>query len=387
MQNKIVEININGKNIFLLPTAHISKISKQDVIDAVAEINPDTICVELDEQRYQKIIDENKFKETSIEDIIKEKKVNFLLVNLILSSFQRRMAENLDSNSGAEMIEGINQAQNLNKNLILADRSIGITFSRIWSSLNFFSKIKLLYNIVFSLFEDEKLSEEDLQNLQKQDVLEASINEIGKKFPVVKKILVDERDMYLAYKIKNAPGDKIFAVLGAAHLDGVLKNLKINYQIDDLDKKIEKSFISKIIPWIISLVLIGFLVSFIAVNKDLGFNQLKNWFLINGSFCALGILLVKGNILSAITGFLTAPFTILHPLLAAGWFAGLTEAKIIKPQVKDFENLALDTKTLKGFFSNKVTRILLVVVSANLFSMLAGFISSVDLIKNFLSLF
>lgn len=385
MNKKIIQIEINEKKIYLLPTAHVSNLSRQDVIEAVETIQPDSICVELDQQRYEKLTHPDAYQNQNIEQIIKEKKVNFLLVNLILSSFQRRMASHLNSQSGGEMIEAIHQAKTHNKELVLADRSISITFSRIYGSLSFFAKIKMIYNIISSLFDNQELSEKDLSNLQKQETIDAAMHEISANFPEVKRILVDERDQYLAHRIKSAKGHTVLAVLGAAHIEGVSKNLTQSYSIEHLDQKIKKSIFSKILSYVVPTILIGMLVYLGFNQKDIGLVQIRNWFLINGTLTAIGVLLVRGKLVSALVAFIVAPFTILHPLLAAGWFAGLMEAKLVKPQVKDFETLADDTKTIKGFFTNKVTRILLVVVAANLFATIAAVISSFALVQSILN--
>lgn len=387
MEDKYYKVTLAKKEIFLVPTAHISKNSIKDVEDTINEIEPESICVELDEQRYEKIKNPDNYKNQDISKIIKEKKVNFLLANLILASFQRRMAKKLETESGNEMLKAIELAKEKNCNLVLADRNIGITFSRIWSKLGLIEKAKLLTNIIFSLFDKNEITEEDIANLKKENVIDSAINDVSKQFPVVKEVLVDERDKYLAHKIKNAEGNKVVAVIGAAHMKGIVENIKKDYDINDIDKKIPKKLLSKIIPWIIPTIILVAIIFLLFTNLNKGLNQIKKWILITGCFSAFGTLLAKGHILSIIVAFLVAPITTIHPLLAAGWFSGLTEAKIRKPKVYDFENLADDTASFKGFFKNNVTRILLVVVFTNIFASLATIISSIDLFKNFFNNF
>ena len=212
MNANFVSLKYGEKEITLVKTAHISKNSVADVEEAVALINPDSICVELDKDRYETLNNREAWRENDIVKVIKDKKVGYLMVNIILASFQKRMAKKMDNTSGQEMITGIRLAKEGNKHLVLADRSIKTTFTRIWNKLTFMGKVKLLYTIVLSIFDDEDITEADLEELKKGDALEAAINDIGKGFPVVKEVLVDERDRYLAYKIKNAPGNKIVAV-------------------------------------------------------------------------------------------------------------------------------------------------------------------------------
>ena len=386
MNENIVKVNYKDKEIYLVKTAHVSKNSVNDVKECIREVKPDAICIELDEDRYKKLSEPNKWRETDIIKIIKEKKVGFLLVNIILSSFQRRMAKNMDTSSGGEMLEGINASKELNVPLVLADRPIRITFSRIWNSLGINEKSKLLVSIIGSIFDDEEISEEDLAALKEADALEAALNEVGKEFPVVKKILVDERDAYLSSKIKNANGKKIVAIIGAAHANGLIKALDKDVDTKQLEEVNKKKGIGSIIKWLIPIAILSAIIYTLITNRDVGLSQIKSWILWNGTLSALGVLLALGHPLSILTAFIMAPITSLNPLLAAGWFAGIVEAMIRKPKVKDFENLGEDTSSLKGFWKNRVTRILLVVVFANLFSSIGTIISGLDIFSKLFSL-
>ncbi len=387
MNENIVKVNYKDKEIYLVKTAHVSKNSVQDVKDCILEVGPDAICIELDEDRYKKLDEPDKWRESDIIKIIKEKKVGFLLVNIILSSFQRRMAKNMDTSSGGEMLEGIKASKELNIPLVLADRPIKITFSRIWNSLGLMEKSKLLTSIIGSIFDDEEITEEDLAALKQADALDAALREIGKEFPNVKKILVDERDQYLAAKIKNAPGKKIIAIIGAAHANGLIKSLDLDIDTNKLEEVNKKKSISSIIKWLIPIAIIAIIVYTLITNKDVGIAQIKSWILWNGTLSALGVLLALGHPLSIMAAFIMAPITSLNPLLAAGWFAGIVEAMIRKPKVKDFEDLGDDTSSLKGFWKNRVTRILLVVVFANVFSSIGTFVSGLDIFTKFLKNF
>lgn len=386
MNENIVKVNYKDKEIYLVKTAHVSKNSINDVRECIDEVKPDAICIELDEDRFKKLNEPDKWRETDIIKIIKEKKVGFLLVNIILSSFQRRMAKNMDTSSGGEMLEGIKASKELNVPLVLADRPIRITFSRIWNSLGINEKSKLLVSIIGSIFDDEEISEEDLAALKEADALEAALNEVGKEFPVVKKILVDERDEYLSSKIKNANGKKIVAIIGAAHANGLIKALDKDVDTKQLEEVNKKNGIGSIIKWLIPIAILSAIIYTLITNRDVGISQIKSWILWNGTLSALGVLLALGHPLSILTAFVMAPITSLNPLLAAGWFAGIVEAMIRKPKVKDFENLGEDTSSLKGFWKNRVTRILLVVVFANVFSSIGTIISGLDIFSKLFSL-
>ena len=385
MENNVITINLDGKEITLIPTAHVSKQSVELVEKTIDEIQPDSICIELDQDRYNSLTDPDRFRNTDIVKIIREKRVAMLLVNLILANYQKKMAANLSSTSGAEMLMGINKAKELNAQLIMADRPVQTTFKRIWANMGFKDKIQMLSAVISAIFDDEEISEEDLANLQQSDILNSALKEVSEKFPRVAEVLVDERDRYLASKIRHAPGSRVVAILGAAHTLNVPKYIQQEYDISQLDEIPPKKTSSKIIGWVIpALIIIAILFSF-KVNADIGLKQLKTWIILNGTLSALGALLGGGHPLSILVAFLAAPITSLNPLLASGWFAGLTEAWLRKPTVEDFEKLSDDTSTFKGFWKNKVSRILLIVLLASLGSSIGTFASGLSIFSSLIN--
>ncbi|MBR5341235.1 MAG: TraB/GumN family protein [Erysipelotrichaceae bacterium] len=384
MCENIVRLEYQDKEIYLVKTAHVSKTSIEDVDGCVEEVNPDSICIELDSQRYEKMENPEQWRDTDIVKIIKEKQVGFLMVNVILSSFQKRLAKSLGSTTGGEMLEGIKLYKERNINLVLADRPIKTTFSRIWAKLGTAEKYKLLSGIIASIFDNEEISEEDLAKLKEADALEAALMEVGKQFPTVKKVLVDERDQYLAEKIRTAPGKKIVAIIGAAHAPGIEKHLNDEIDTKELETVEKKKGLGSYIKYLIPALIVLLIVYTIFTNRDVAMSQIRSWILWNGGLSALGVMLALGHPLSVLTALIMSPITSLNPLLAAGWFAGLVEATIRKPKVKDFEDISEDTSSFKGFWKNRVTRTLMVVIFANLFSSIGTFVSGIDIVKKFI---
>ena len=381
----VEHIIYQDKDIYLIKTAHVSKESVQEVHEVIEEINPDTICVELDKGRYESLQNKEAYRQMDIIKIIKEKRTAIILVNLILASYQKRMANKLDVNSGDEMRAAIEEAHKRNTELVLADRNIQTTFTRVWRSHTFFDKIKLIGNIISACFDDEDISEEELAKLKETDMLTAALHDISEAFPKFAESLIFERDRYLTAKIREAKGQKIVAVIGAAHSLGIKEHINDPIDIEELDKIPPKSLFSKVAKWIIPICIIALIISSFQINSDLGLAQIKSWIIWNGSLSAIGTALVLGHPLSIITAFIASPITSLNPLLAAGWFAGLVEAYVRKPRVIDLENLSDDMSSLKKMMSNRFIRILLVVIVANLFSSIATYISGFDIIKNLLN--
>ncbi len=384
MRENIVKLKYQDKDIYLVRTAHVSKDSVEDVRDCIEEVDPDSICIELDAQRYEKLENPEQWRETDIVKVIKNKQVGFLMVNVILSSFQRRLARSLGSDTGGEMMEAIRLSKEKNKKLVLADRPIKTTFSRIWAKLGGKEKIRLLSGIISSIFDDEEISEEDIAKLKETDTLEAALMDVSKEFPTVKRVLVDERDMYLAQKIKTAPGNRIVAVIGAAHAGGISRYIEEDIDTDELEVVEKKKGFSSYVKYLIPAAIILLIISTIINNRDLGLSQIRSWILWNGGLSALGVLMALGHPLSILTAFVMSPITSLNPLLASGWFAGIVEATIRKPKVKDFEDIYEDTSTFKGFWKNRVTRTLMVVIFANLFSSIGTLVSGIDIVRRFI---
>lgn len=383
----ITRLNVEGKEIILIGTAHVSKQSAEQVKEVIELERPDSVCIELDEQRYQSITEGDKWKDTDIFKVIKERKAAVLLVNLALSSFQKRMASQLGINAGQEMIQGIESAKEVGANLVLADRNIQITFSRIWHNVSFWGKSQLIAQIIFSIFSNDKITEEELEKMKSQDMLDSILSDFTEHFPKLKTPLIDERDQYLSQKIKGAPGKKVVAVLGAAHVPGIKKEIYEDHDLSTITKIPPKSKVPKIIGWVIPLFIIAMIAFTFYNNPSAGLQQTISWFLWHGSLSALGTAIAFGHPLTILTAFVAAPITALDPVTAAGWFTGFVQALVRKPHVSDFESLSDDVRSVKGFWNNKVTRILLVVVLANLGSSIGTFIGAADVFRLFLNNF
>ncbi len=385
-EENITRIQLDDKELILIGTAHVSRQSAEQVKEVIERERPDSVCVELDSQRYQSIISGNKWKDMDIFKVIKEKKATLLLMNLVISSFQKRIAKQFGIKPGQEMIQGIESAKEVDARLILADRNIQITFARIWHNLGFWGKLQLMSQVAASIFSNETITEEELENLKSQDMLNSMLDNFTEAFPKLKVPLIDERDQYLAKKIKEAPGEKVVAVLGAAHVPGIKEELFKEQNLADLTKVPPKSKVPKIIGWSIPVLIISIIAYTFFANPSAGLQQTINWVLWNGSFSALGTALAFGHPLAILTAFVAAPLSSLNPLMAAGWFAGFAQVYMRRPNVSDFEMLAEDVYTAKGFWNNRVTRILLVVIFANLGSVLGTFIGGADVIRLFLDI-
>lgn len=377
------KLKYKNKEITIIPTAHISKISAMEVKQIIEDIKPDSVCIELDQERYNSLNNPHQFENMDIFQIIKNKKTGFLIVNIILSSYQKRAAKKLSVQAGQEMIQAITSAKENNSAIILADRNIQTTFSRIYRKISFLQKLKLITVLVNTIFDKTELNENEIENLKQNEFIDNALSSINKDFPILADILIHERDQVLAHNIKNAPGEKIVAVLGAAHVQGVIKAMDKETAIEELYSIPPKKPFITIVGFFLAFIFIIMILYTLFNNPQNGIKQINSWFLWNGTLSALGVSIALGHPLSILTALIMAPITSLSPLLAAGWFAGLTEAFLRKPKVKDFKNINEDLNSIKGIYKNRITRILLVIILANLFSTLGTFIGGFDVIKIF----
>jgi pheromone shutdown-related protein TraB len=340
--------------------------------------------VELCKSRHQAIRQKERWQNTNIVKVIKEKKAFLLLSNLMLASFQKRIAQKLDVVPGQEMITALDSAEAVGAATHLADREIRVTLSRTWRKMGFWDKMKLFFQLLMSMGGVDEISEEDVEKMKQQDVLETLLSEVGQQMPVLRDILIDERDQYLTEKIRSAPGKRIVAVVGAGHVPGIKNYWETPIDMATLETLPPKRKYVDVIKWglpalIAALILSGFYFR----GVEAGTEMISWWLLANGLLAGLGAVVAMGHPLTVIASVAAAPLTSLNPMIAAGWVGGLVEAVIRKPQVKDLEGLSDDILSARGFWRNKVTRILLVVVFTNIGSVIGTFVALPMILKAF----
>lgn len=380
----ITRVDYQGKEIILIATAHVSKQSAELVRQVIDVEKPDSICVELDADRYNNMKNPKAWADTDLVQVIKDKKVGFMLAQLILGSYQRKLAKQLNTNVGQEMVQGIQSAEETGANLVLADRSIQTTFLRIWRKMTLKEKFDLLLNLFFALDDEEEseISDEEISNLLQKDMLEAAMANMKETFPKIGDILLCERDQHLANKIKNAPGKKVVAVLGGAHVAGVKEEIFREQDMVEITTVPQAGKTAKVIGWAIPIAILALIGYGFVQGFQTGMQQVTSWILWNGGLAALFTALMLGHPLSVLTAFVVAPISSLNPMLACGWFAGLMEAHVRKPKVEDVNNISNDIFSIKGILRNRFLRTLLIVIMANLGSTLGTIVAGLDILKN-----
>ena len=358
----------------IIGTAHVSQGSVDEVRESILQDEPDVVAIELDKGRYTRlmreragIVDDDTIHITKI---IKENKVGVFLVTTILSYMQNKIGEDVDIKPGSEMISAIEAAEEVGCKISLIDRDINITLQRVLNNMSAWEKIKFLYAIISSLFSSDDEEEAiDIEELKNEDMIEEMMGEFKYIAPGVYEALVDERDMYLANSIMNIPEDHVIAVVGAGHKEGI-NNYLDNPQLMKSRKELLNTEKKGGIPWakiILALIPILFIVIFFLAFIN-GINiegNIIEFIAISMIMGFLGSILSGSKLPSAIVGGVVAPLTIIHPLLAAGWFSGLAEAKLRHVRQRDIQGLS-KIETMGDLWHNNIVRILLVVIGTNL---------------------
>jgi pheromone shutdown-related protein TraB len=379
-------------NIILVGTAHVSEKSVIEVEKTIEKEQPDAVAVELCPSRYQALTKETQGKDISVKDILKEGKTNYFLIHWLLAYFQKKIGDDLGVDPGAEMLQAIEKAKSTGARIVLADRDIQITLQRFWHSMSILEKIKMFWALIISSigFKGDQI---DIDTVTDENIVSQLIQELRSFAPSAARVFVDERDAYIANNLLNAARtSRVVAVIGAGHMEGIKKYLEHPETLPQMEELVsvpKKRFsILRIFGFTFAgLVAATFLIIIIAVLKGalspyMLLIAMVYWILINGILSAAGAALARGHPKSVITAFSVAWLTSLNPFLAAGWFAGLMEAKQRKPNTDDFKKL-LESESVSEMLNIPLFRVLLVAALANLGSVLGTFIGIYVIVKLF----
>lgn len=373
-------IHINNKNIHIVSTAHVSKESVAEVKEAIETIQPDVVCIELDADRANALMNPSK-EDIDIKAIIKKKKMTSFMVNLILSSYQKKIADDLDTEVGGEMKQAIISSKEFNIPVRYIDRDIKITMNRIWGNFNLWKKINLGATLLASLFEKDEVTEEEVEKLKESDLLLSAIEELDEAYPEISEVILHERNKFMAQKINSLPFENIVVVIGAAHAPGMIEALNETHSILELNKTVDKKE-NKWGGFVIPGILLALITVLTLKSPQMGMDQLMRWIIMSSSLAAIGALLSGAHIATIVVSFFTAFIGILSPILAVGVFASLTEAYFRPPLASEFASMSEDMSSIKGWYTNKVLRIILIFFMTSIFSSIGTFISGTNIIKS-----
>lgn len=378
----VQQVGLGGREVFLVGTAHVSQESADLVRTVIAREKPDCVCVELDEKRYEALSGRNRWESLDLKAVIRNRQLSTLLVNLILSSYQKKLGVKLGVLPGAEMLAAVDAARSENIAVALCDRDIRVTLRRAWWATPWYRKSYLLATLLVSLFDKTEITEEKLAELRQQDVLSELMRELGEAMPEMKRTLIDERDIYMAEKIKATPGNRLVAVVGAGHLDGIKKVI-----FEDNSSKMAAintfppvSPFVKIIGWSIPLAIVAALVA-VGIRKGgaVAGASIIYWILANGVPSAIGAALALGHPFTIAGAFVAAPITSLTPVIGAGYVTAFIQVMVRPPVVREFERVLEDMATFSGWWRNKLLRVFLCFILPGFGSMIGTWIGGVEI--------
>ncbi len=373
---EVERVRKNGKEIILVGTAHISQKSVELVRKTIIEEKPDAVGVELDGQRFRQLKAGRKWGEMDMFEVIRSGKTYLLLLNLLLSSLQKRFGSAVGVKPGEEMMEAVKAAEETGSRVELLDRDIRITMKRAIAEMGFVERLKLIFGVFLSFFGfGERVDAEKIEELKKKDILTELMEELGREMPSTKRVLVDERDLFIANKILESNAKKIVAVVGLGHIGGIKKGLGKKIDLSELTKEPRKRNYLALLKYAAPLAFFALVFfAYFLKGAEAVAGIFVVWIVVNSLLSAFGAILARAHWKSVLAAFVSAPLTSLHPALAAGWFAGYVELRQRCPRVKDFESLG-SLEHLSDFYGNRVSRVLLVAAFTNAGSVIGTFVA------------
>ena len=378
------QLSCKPHEIVLIGTAHVSEKSIQDVTKAIEETKPDIVAVELCPARYRALTGQEEEKEIKISELLSGSKLYLFLVQMFLAYLQKKIGDELGVKPGSEMLAAIEIAQKTGARIALVDRDVGITIQRFWSAMGLLEKVKLIGSMIPSSLSWEN-KEIDIETITEEDIVSQMISEFRKISPGAANVLVDERDAYIARNLVQLSKEGlVLAVVSAGHREGIARHLAHPEDIPDIEELKEKpakkiTFVKAfgVAVTLLILATLGLVLAKVQSGESL-LLAFGIWFIVTGGLSALGVFLVKGHPLSAITALMVAWLTTLLPFIAAGWFAGMVEAWKLKPTVSDLKKLG-QASSFGQMMENRLFKVIMVTAMANLGAM-AGMILGVYLI-------
>lgn len=369
----VTELSHDGTQFFVVGTAHVSQRSVDEVTQVIDAVHPDVVCVELDKARFDALTKDSAFRDLDVFKVVREGKTLYLLAHLALASYQRRIGASLGVKPGAELLAAVNAAKERGIPVALIDRDINITLKRTWANLGLWKRSMLLSSLLVGWDDDGKsgevVTQATVEDLKEPKALSEMLNELGRAVPQIKGPLIDERDQYLASKaIEEGAGKrKVVAVVGAAHVPGMMANWGTPVDRAALDKLPPPSVFWRAIKWLVPILFLAAIVwGWQSSNQTSIAEMMLAWILPTSILAGTLTLLAGGSILTVATALVVAPIAAIHPLLGTGMVTGVVEAWRRKPNVADCERLPEDIQSWRGFWRNPVTRILLIAVASGI---------------------
>jgi pheromone shutdown-related protein TraB len=390
----IERVHRDGVEYIVLGTAHVSRSSVEAVHTLLSTEKFDAIAVELCESRAQGMRDPEAFKQMDLFRVIRQGKAGMVAASLVLSTFQKRLADQYGIEPGAEMKAAMDGAEQRHLPLWLIDREVGTTLKRAWHSVGFWQRFGLLGGMLASVFERETIDEKEIEKLKQGDMLESAFSEFASESAPLYRSLIAERDAFMAARLREEAGSsitanpcKVLVVIGAGHLKGLCENLRVQQgdateTVAELARTPPKARWPKWLAVALVLAVFGAIAYAFHRNTALGAQALRDWVLYTGGFAALGALVARAHPLSILAAFIAAPIKPFRPGIPAGGISAMVEAWVRRPRVADFETLRDDIVHWSGWWRNRVARTLLNFFLVSLGTVIGEYAAGIHIIKS-----
>ncbi|OOG46858.1 TraB/GumN family protein [Rhodanobacter sp. C01] len=392
----IERVQRDGVEYVVLGTAHVSRSSVDAVEALLAHEHFDAVAIELCDSRAQSMRDPEAFKQMDLFKVIRQGKAGMVAASLVLSTFQKRLADQSGIQPGAEMKAAMDGADQRHLPVWLIDREVGTTLKRAWHSVGFWQRFGLLGGLLASVFEREEIEQGEIEKLKQGDLLESAFSEFANESKPLFQSLISERDAFMAARLRQdaarSPSSeqrRVLVVIGAGHLKGLCELLRT--QQDDPATKVAelaatpaKARWPKWLAAALVLLVFGAIAWAFHRNAALGTQALTAWVLFTGGFAALGAVAAGGHPLSILAAFIAAPIKPFRPGIPAGGISAMAEAWVRHPRVVDFDTLRDDIVHWSGWWKNRVARTLLNFFLVSIGTIIGEYSAGIHIFKSLL---
>ena len=378
-------VAVGDREIILVGTAHISRESADLVREVIEHERPDAVCIELDPQRFAALSQKRRFDALDLKQVIRNRQLAALIANLLLATYQKKLGGKLGVTPGTELLEDSRTAERLEIPISLCDRDVRVTLRRAWSALSLWKKARLVSDFLASGFESAELDEDQLRQMRERDVLSELMEDLGRALPELKQVLIDERDAYLAHRIRETEGQRVVAVVGAGHVEGMRRALEEQREIDlhALETVPPVSTVWRWVGWGVPTLVIGGLV-WIGLTKgaSVAGESLAFWILANGVPSTIAAAAALAHPATVAAAFFVAPVTSLTPVIGAGTVLAFVQSWVQPPLVSEFESFSDDMASPRAWWRSRLLRVLLVFVLTTIGSLIGTYVGGLEILAN-----
>ena len=199
------------KMITLIGVGHVFAISDQ-VTQLIRSKRPDVVCIELDRTRYESLRSRDRSGRVPIQ-------------YALLAMFQKKMADKFGAEVGDEMLAAASAAREVNAKVALVDVDAPAMLAMLWRKMSVRERVKLFFGALVGLVSTKETVEREIEAYQNND--RAYLDTIGEQFPVIKEILIDDRNRIMAQRISKIAEThaNVVAVIGDGHVPGITAEL------------------------------------------------------------------------------------------------------------------------------------------------------------------